>query len=61
MAWSFRRSKSLGPLRVGLRTRGMSASIGTRRIRMGNSTSRRRGWFSIRLPGGISYRKQRRG
>ena len=50
MGWSFRRSKSLGPLRVGLRTGGMSASIGTRRIRMGNSTSRRRGWLSIRLP-----------
>jgi len=59
MPWSFRRSKTVGPLRLTLGKRGLSGSIGTRGARISKSTTGRSG-VSFRLPGGFSFRKSRR-
>lgn len=42
MGWSYRRSKKLGPLRLTVSRRGLSASGGTKRARIGGSTTGRR-------------------
>jgi len=59
MPWSFRRSKTMGPLRLNLGKRGVSASLGGKGVRLSRSSTGRSG-VSFRLPGGFSFRKSRR-
>lgn len=59
MPFSFRRSKTFGPLRLTVGKRGISGSIGGKRARVSKSTTGRSG-ASFRLPGGFSFRKSRR-
>lgn len=42
MSWSYRRSKKLGPFRITASRRGLSASGGLGRARIGGSTTGRR-------------------
>lgn len=56
MGWGFRKSKSFGPFRLTVGKRGVSGSVGGKRMRVGRSTTGRR-WSSISLPGGFSWRK----
>lgn len=42
MGWSYRRSKKIGPFRITASRRGLSASGGGNRARVGGSTSGRR-------------------
>lgn len=60
MGWSFRKSKNFGPFRLSVGKRGLSGSVGSKRMRVGRSTSGRR-WKSVSLPGGLSWRKSKRG
>jgi hypothetical protein len=60
VGWGFRKSKRLGPFRLSIGKRRVSGSVGTKRLRVGRSTSGRR-WSSLRLPGGFSWRKTKGG
>ncbi|MCA1695998.1 MAG: DUF4236 domain-containing protein [Actinobacteria bacterium] len=59
MPWSFRRSKTCGPLRLTLGKRGVSGSVGGKGVRVTKSSTGSSG-ISFRLPGGLSFRKSRR-
>ncbi|MGH9177410.1 MAG: DUF4236 domain-containing protein [Acidimicrobiales bacterium] len=56
MPFTFRRSKKLGPLRLTVGKRGLSASTGVGPLRRGWSSAGRRSW-SLRLPFGLGWRK----
>ena len=56
MGFGFRRSKKIGPFRVGLSHRGLSASAGTKRVRVSRSTTGR-GGTSVNLGGGLRWFK----
>ena len=56
MGLSFRKSKKLGPFRIGISKGGLSGSVGGRRARIGGSTSGRRS-ASINLGGGLRWFK----
>ena len=56
MGLSFRKSKKLGPFRIGISKGGLSGSVGGRRARIGGSTSGRRS-ASINLGEGLRWFK----
>ena len=62
MGWSYRRSKKIGPFRIGVSRRGLSASAGSKRFRVSRSASGR-GGASVNLGGGLrwfkSFRRRR--
>lgn len=58
MGWSFRKQKRMGPLNVGLSKGGVSASGGTKRARVGGSTSGRKG-ASLNLGKGLRWTKSK--
>lgn len=56
MGWMFRKSKSIGPLRLTVTQRGISTSLGLGPFRVGNTASRGAYW-SVGVPGtGWRYR-----
>jgi hypothetical protein len=56
MAWNFRRSIRLGPLRVNLSRSGIGYSVGTRGVRVGRD-ARRRTYEQISIPKTGIYRR----
>lgn len=56
MGFSFRKSKTLGPFRIGMSKGDLSGSVGGRRARLGGSTSGRRS-ASINFGGGLRWFK----
>ena len=56
MGLSFRKSKKLGPFRLGISKGGLSGSVGGRRARIGAPTSGRRR-ASVNLGGGLRWFK----
>jgi hypothetical protein len=59
MGFGFRRSKKIGPFRIGVSKSGLSASAGTKRVRVSRSTTGR-GGTSINLGGGLRWFKSTR-
>ncbi len=57
MGLFFRKSVGLGPVRFTVSKRGLGASVGMGRVRFGTSGGRRRA--SVRLPGGLTWRRSR--
>jgi hypothetical protein len=56
MGVSFRKSKKLGPFRIGITKSGLSGNVGGRRARIGGSTSGRRSAW-VNLGGGVRWFK----
>lgn len=56
MGWSYRRSKKVGPFRFGVSKSGLSASAGSKRVRLSRSTSGR-GGASVNLGAGLRWFK----
>lgn len=59
MAWSFRRSINLGPLRVNLSKSGVGYSVGTRGFRVGQDARGRR-YRALSIPNTGIYRRDYR-
>lgn len=57
MAWTFRKSINLGPIRITFSSSGISFSVGGRGFRTGVNARGRR-YTSVSIPGtGVRYRK----
>lgn len=56
MGLSFRKSKKVGPFRIGISKSGLSGSVGGRRARIGSSTSERQS-ASLNRGGGLRWFK----
>lgn len=57
MAWIYRKSFNLGPLRITLSKTGLSFSVGTKGFRTGVNSKGRR-YTSVSIPGtGVRYHK----